>query len=96
MASTIKFLIDIHFKSLQKLMIDMETGERGFLLAGRDEFLEPYNSGWSQFQTLITKQKKLVFDNPPFGICICSYYRCVDYQEYYAALSKYCCIYVNH
>ena len=28
---------------LQKLLVDMETGLRGYLLTGADEFLEPYN-----------------------------------------------------
>ncbi|UBF30614.1 CHASE3 domain-containing protein (plasmid) [Kovacikia minuta CCNUW1] len=30
---------------LQKLLLDIETGFRGYLLTGRQEFLEPYNQG---------------------------------------------------
>jgi len=30
--------------NLARLIVDMETGERGFLIAGRDEFLEPFNA----------------------------------------------------
>ena len=30
-------------KELEKLMVDMETGERGFLITGKDNFLEPFN-----------------------------------------------------
>jgi methyl-accepting chemotaxis protein len=26
----------------KKLVIDMETGERGYLISGKEEFLEPY------------------------------------------------------
>ena len=28
---------------LQRLLVDMETGLRGYLLTGADEFLDPYN-----------------------------------------------------
>jgi len=31
-------------KELQKLIVDMETGERGFLIAGTSEFLEPFDA----------------------------------------------------
>lgn len=53
-----------NIEKLQKIVIDMETGQRGFLLAGDDEFLEPYQKGWLQFQALIKEQKKGVSDNP--------------------------------
>jgi methyl-accepting chemotaxis protein len=44
--------------------VDMETGMRGFLLAGKDEFLEPYNSGKKRFYTGIDKLSQTVSDNP--------------------------------
>ncbi|MCB1189210.1 MAG: CHASE3 domain-containing protein [Leptospiraceae bacterium] len=50
---------------LKKLVVDMETGERGFMITGKDEFLEPYNQGWDDFAKLIAAQKNLVSDNPP-------------------------------
>ena len=31
--------------TMQKLLVDMETGIRGFLITGKDEFLEPYING---------------------------------------------------
>ena len=31
-------------KELQKLIVDMETGERGYLIAGTTEFLEPFDA----------------------------------------------------
>ncbi|WP_367989310.1 CHASE3 domain-containing protein [Vibrio sp. NTOU-M3] len=43
---------------------DMETGMRGYLLAGREEFLEPYNQGSITFESSITALKKTVSDNP--------------------------------
>lgn len=45
--------------------VDMETGMRGFLLAGKDEFLEPYNGGRDRFNNLIKDLKNTVSDNPP-------------------------------
>ncbi len=30
-------------------MVNQETGYRGFLLSGEDHFLDPYRSGWDQF-----------------------------------------------
>ena len=43
----------------------METGMRGFLLAGTEEFLEPYASGYEGFKHLIKDLKVTVSDNPP-------------------------------
>ena len=45
--------------------VDMETGMRGFMLAGKDEFLEPYNGGKDRFYNFINELKNTVSDNPP-------------------------------
>ncbi|MDA0241435.1 MAG: CHASE3 domain-containing protein [Proteobacteria bacterium] len=45
--------------------VDMETGMRGFLLAGKDEFLEPYNGGLKRFNEKIKSLQNTVSDNPP-------------------------------
>lgn len=58
------------FKVIQKAnsiiaaAVDMETGMRGFLLAGNDQFLDPYNSGVQRFDKLTEELKTIVFDNP--------------------------------
>jgi methyl-accepting chemotaxis protein len=44
--------------------VDMETGMRGFLLAGEDEFLEPYSRGRKDFFKHLAAVKVLVDDNP--------------------------------
>ena len=44
--------------------IDMETGMRGFMLSGKDEFLAPYNSGSKRFFDLTRSLKATVRDNP--------------------------------
>ena len=45
-------------------IVDMETGMRGYLLSGKEEFLEPYNSGIKEFDAIIGKTMELVNDNP--------------------------------
>lgn len=44
--------------------VDMETGMRGFLLAGEEQFLVPYKQGESQFDQLINELANTVSDNP--------------------------------
>ncbi len=44
-------------------LINMETGERGFLLAGLDNFLEPYRGGQAAFREHFDKAKSLTSDN---------------------------------
>ena len=51
-------------KDLLASAVDMETGMRGFLVAGDDKFLEPFNAGWSTFNDLIAELSETVSDNP--------------------------------
>jgi CHASE3 domain sensor protein len=45
-----KFTIVRQYSDLLTLMIDAETGERGFLLTRRAEYLEPYKKRWKKFR----------------------------------------------
>ena len=49
---------------IEKLMVDMETGERGFLITGEEHFLEPYNFAHTRIDSLIDEVTSLVSDNP--------------------------------
>lgn len=51
-------------KSITSAMVNMETGLRGFLVSGQDEFLEPYNHGLEDFNKVIAETKQKVSDNP--------------------------------
>ncbi len=51
-------------KKILEAAVNMETGMRGFLLAGKDEFLDPYNSGKTDFETQVASLAKTVGDNP--------------------------------
>jgi len=44
--------------------VNMETGMRGYLLAGQESFLTPYNEGETQFYELLNSLKETVNDNP--------------------------------
>jgi methyl-accepting chemotaxis protein len=64
------FWVDHTHKVIQKSMsiegaaVDMETGMRGFMLSGKEEFLAPYNGGEGRFYQLLSELKNTVSDNP--------------------------------
>ncbi|WP_207683196.1 methyl-accepting chemotaxis protein [Desulfonema magnum] len=49
---------------IEKLMAELETGERGFVIAGKEEFLEPYLTGKKVIAAKIADTKKHVIDHP--------------------------------
>jgi PAS domain S-box-containing protein len=49
---------------LLKLIIDMETGSRGYLETGGDEFLQPYNDAKSVIDSRFAALNQFVADNP--------------------------------
>lgn len=53
-----------HTRELTKLMLDMETGERGFLITGKEHFLEPFVLSQQEWNTQVQELSQLVIDNP--------------------------------
>ena len=45
--------------------MDAETGQRGFLLTGKDEFLEPYDAARTRLGEDLSRLKRLTEDNQP-------------------------------
>ncbi len=45
-------------------LVNMETGLRGYLVAGKDEFLDPFKSGQLEFDEIMKKSLSHVADNP--------------------------------
>src|SRR5262245_9296629 len=43
---------------------DTETGQRGFLITGEDEYLEPYRVGLSMGERTMQTLRRLTADNP--------------------------------
>ena len=48
---------------IEKNMLDMETGQRGFVITGDDSYLEPYRSGLSQWRTNYNQLMSLLQGN---------------------------------
>src|SRR5689334_2935946 len=48
----------------QKLLVDLETGVRGYQLTANLEFLQPYQQSSSQINAAFDKLANLVSDNP--------------------------------
>jgi len=49
---------------LERLVVDIETGERGFLITGQEGFLEPWRAGQAAFPEQARTLERLVADNP--------------------------------
>jgi CHASE3 domain sensor protein len=45
-------------------MVDAETGQRGFVITGRDDFLEPFNRGLADVERSYAEVRSLTVDNP--------------------------------
>ncbi|WP_127510155.1 CHASE3 domain-containing protein [Paenibacillus humicus] len=58
--------IEVHnlTNKIEKNVLDMETGQRGFIVTGEDNYLEPYRNGFSQWQTNYDSLMALISDNP--------------------------------
>ncbi|GIC82674.1 CHASE3 domain-containing protein, partial [Moritella sp. F3] len=50
--------------NIEAAAVDMETGMRGYLLAGKADFLAPYKNGEQTFNTLTGSLAETVSDNP--------------------------------
>ena len=53
-----------HSAVLIASVVDQETGVRGFLVSGDENFLEPYHAGKKRFAESLDKLLKLTSDNP--------------------------------
>lgn len=53
-----KFQMVRQYNDLMSLMVDAETGERGFLLTKRPEYLEPYQKAVEQIPSVIVSLKE--------------------------------------
>ncbi len=53
-----------HVENLLLSLVNMETGLRGYLLAGEEQFLEPYRSGEAEFKKHFDEVTTLTTDNP--------------------------------
>lgn len=54
----------IELNAIRSAVTDAETGQRGYLLTGEKEFLDPYIGGRSQVRAAFEKARTLTSDNP--------------------------------
>src|SRR5205823_1874479 len=52
-------------REMLSLQVDMETGERGFVITGQEAYLEAFRGAQGRFEETLTRAKNLVSDNPP-------------------------------
>jgi methyl-accepting chemotaxis protein len=53
----------INADAVKIAMLDMETGQRGFVITGKEQFLAPYQTGQEHFDDLIDQGRELTADN---------------------------------
>jgi len=58
------YLVQTRSRSILKLLLDMETGLRGYLLTGEDHFLQPYQSAETLIQPALQELRSLTGDDP--------------------------------
>jgi CHASE3 domain sensor protein len=49
---------------LRELVIDAETGQRGYIITGENEFLAPYENANHQFKVVVIDLRESLKDNP--------------------------------
>ncbi|MFE7083493.1 CHASE3 domain-containing protein [Priestia megaterium] len=49
---------------IEKHLLDMETGQRGFIITGEKSYLEPYNNGKTKWENDYNRLYNLLSDNP--------------------------------
>ncbi|WP_440109145.1 CHASE3 domain-containing protein [Paenibacillus sp. QZ-Y1] len=50
--------------AIEKNVLNMETGQRGFMITGNESYLEPYIQGLSQWKSNYDQLNALISDNP--------------------------------
>jgi signal transduction histidine kinase/DNA-binding response OmpR family regulator/CHASE3 domain sensor protein len=60
----------LKLESTVSFLKDAETGQRGFLLSGNDEFLQPYQGAYDSAMANIQEVKQLTVDNPPQQVSV--------------------------
>jgi len=54
----------VNANQLERLIVDLETGQRGFVITGQERFLEPWQAARTSFPEQTRTLQRLVADNP--------------------------------
>lgn len=55
--------VRVALDSVRESLLKMETGQRGYLLTGRELYLEPYSSGMAALDAQLRELQRLIVDN---------------------------------
>jgi len=58
------YTVKEELKALEKGLVDAETGQRGFIFTGEEDFLEPYNASVQEMENRFSKLREKIQDNP--------------------------------
>ncbi len=58
------YRVKADLSQLEKSLVDAETGQRGFIFTGKDEFLEPYNRANQKLKEIFAELRSQIKDNP--------------------------------
>ncbi|MDJ0703556.1 MAG: CHASE3 domain-containing protein [Leptolyngbyaceae cyanobacterium MO_188.B28] len=58
------FNVEADLRTLERKLVDAETGQRGFVITGEDRYLEPYQAAIAELDTTFADLKTLISDNP--------------------------------
>lgn len=56
--------VETAIERLQRLLLEAESGQRGFLLTGEAEYLQPYLTAIAGYETELRHLRELTIDNP--------------------------------
>ena len=56
--------VKVNLLSIKKILVDAETGQRGFIITNKEKYLEPYISANKEIEQVIAKTKEKISDNP--------------------------------
>ena len=62
----VEHTLEVRFEVAQVLtqLLNAETGQRGYIITGREEFLAPYNAALSELDKAVHELQRLTVDNP--------------------------------
>lgn len=58
------YAVKEHLRSLDSTIVEAETGQRGYLYTGEEDYLEPYTEGVAKVESNFTQLRNLIQDNP--------------------------------
>lgn len=71
-------LVELKIQTIRSMILSAESAQRGYLLTGREEYLEPYTGASSELPSRVQQLSKLVVDSPEQTIRLAQLQNYVD------------------